>query len=386
MRGFKVLKGLLSRPVASLGRSDRVSLSLEICNFSTLVSNIQSQSSFIRVSERNSKCLLSNTFITRGFAWGGLGKATQVKEKGDALPQENSSAFISNSGNGDDSSPSVFDPAVISDLITVAETDSIERSLESAWLVNRLFQRLLLFGHEATATPWWESIAIVTLAVRVAVFPVVVKQIQSTFRMTQARPEMLAAQQIFKDEAARGNPNAQQEFAVRMNAVWAKYDCHPLKSMISPLVQAPIFIGFFSALRSFSTAKVPSLMEGGLFWFTDLTVPDPTYALPIIASGIFLINVELGAADGMQGQPANVMSRLKWFMRGLAVIMVPFTASMPAAVFCYWIPSNALSLVQSLALKSQSLRKALNLPDLAAMQSAAAAAALDPQGALVGKL
>lgn len=76
--------------------------------------------------------------------------------------------------------------------------------------------------------------------------------------------------------------------------------------------------------------QVPSLMDGGMLWFTDLTVPDPTYALPLIASAIFLLNVELGAADGMQGQPAHVMSRLKTFARIMAVIMVPFTAGMPA--------------------------------------------------------
>ena len=39
---------------------------------------------------------------------------------------------------------------------------------------------------------------------------------------------------------------------------------------------------------------------GGALWFTDLTVADPYYLLPIAASGIFLLTVELGAADGMQ--------------------------------------------------------------------------------------
>jgi membrane protein insertase Oxa1/YidC/SpoIIIJ len=56
--------------------------------------------------------------------------------------------------------------------------------------------------------------------------------------------------------AQRGNPNAQAEFAQRMSIIWQKYDCHPLKAMLSPLVQLPIFIGFFSALRSLSAAKV----------------------------------------------------------------------------------------------------------------------------------
>lgn len=39
---------------------------------------------------------------------------------------------------------------------------------------------------------------------------------------------------------------------------------------------------------------------GGALWFTDLTIADPYYLLPIAASGVFLLTVELGAADGMQ--------------------------------------------------------------------------------------
>ena len=76
--------------------------------------------------------------------------------------------------------------------------------------------------------------------------------------------------------------------------------------------------------------QVPSLMDGGALWFTDLTVADPTYALPVLTSLTFLATVELGAADGMQGQSADMLKNLKNFMRGLAVVMVPFTASLPA--------------------------------------------------------
>ena len=46
--------------------------------------------------------------------------------------------------------------------------------------------------------------------------------------------------------------------------------------------------------------QVPSLTVGGALWFTDLTIADPYYLLPITASAIFLLTVELGAADGMQ--------------------------------------------------------------------------------------
>lgn len=76
--------------------------------------------------------------------------------------------------------------------------------------------------------------------------------------------------------------------------------------------------------------QVPSWSEGGYAWFTDLTVADPYYALPVLCSLSFLATIELGAADGMQGQTEQMLSRMKMFMRFIAVAMVPFTASMPA--------------------------------------------------------
>lgn len=40
---------------------------------------------------------------------------------------------------------------------------------------------------------------------------------------------------------------------------------------------------FFFALREMVT-KVESLKEGGLWWFTDLTVADPYYLLPLAST------------------------------------------------------------------------------------------------------
>ena len=67
-----------------------------------------------------------------------------------------------------------------------------------------------------------------------------------------------------------------------------------------------------------------------MFWFEDLTAADPFYLLPILTSAILWVSAELGVADGMQGQPPETISRIKWGMRALAVILVPITVSMPA--------------------------------------------------------
>ncbi len=71
------------------------------------------------------------------------------------------------------------------------------------------------------------------------------------------------------------------------------------------------------------------MTEGGVAWFTDLTLADPYYALPIMSSAVFLLTVELGAADGMQGQDEAMLRRMKNIFRAIGVAMVPLTASFP---------------------------------------------------------
>ncbi len=56
--------------------------------------------------------------------------------------------------------------------------------------------------------------------------------------------------------AQRGNAEvAQKEYMERLSQVWAKHNSHPLKSLASLMVQAPVFICFFSALRHMAAAQ-----------------------------------------------------------------------------------------------------------------------------------
>jgi YidC/Oxa1 family membrane protein insertase len=67
--------------------------------------------------------------------------------------------------------------------------------------------------------------------------------------------------------------------------------------IVSPLVQFPVFVSAFYALRGLAgkTGGVPypDFPSGGLWFFTDLTQPDQTWVLPLICSGVYLLSVEV---------------------------------------------------------------------------------------------
>ena len=93
------------------------------------------------------------------------------------------------------------------------------------------------------------------------------------------------------------------------------------------LPQAPLFISFFMGLRGMTNVPVESMRTGGIFWFTDLTVVDPYYLLPVITSATMWLTIELGA-DSTKLSQAN-MQTMKYVLRAMPVCILPFTINFP---------------------------------------------------------
>lgn len=100
-----------------------------------------------------------------------------------------------------------------------------------------------------------------------------------------------------------------------------------------------------------------SLVDGGLFWFTDLASADPYYGLPAICSGILVWSIwarmpkeQIQALLRIQPPGAKMMvaSRLQQLL-GRVMLMMPLLpllfADLPSAIFLYWGTSFALTRV-----------------------------------------
>jgi YidC/Oxa1 family membrane protein insertase len=88
----------------------------------------------------------------------------------------------------------------------------------------------------------------------------------------------------------------------------------------------------FLGLRKLSELPIPGLSEGGILWFTNLAVMDPTYALPLIASGTMLVVMELNA-EGQQAAGPVSSAGMKNVFRVLICLGIPFTATFPAVSY-----------------------------------------------------
>ncbi|KAI8059936.1 60Kd inner membrane protein-domain-containing protein [Gilbertella persicaria] len=215
--------------------------------------------------------------------------------------------------------------------------------------------------HLYSGLPWWATIAAATLVVRFALLPMMVKIQRNNARLMNINPDVTRIMENLKAAQAQGDALATGKYTQEIQTLFKKNECHPMKSLGLPLIQMPIMISFFMAIRGMAEVPVPGLQDQGLFWFSDLAAKDPYYVLPALSAAGAMAVLEAGTEAGA----ANPQSKgMKNVFRGLTVLVIPFTAWMPSGVFVYWITSNLFSIGQILALKNPSIRKALNIPQL----------------------
>jgi YidC/Oxa1 family membrane protein insertase len=188
----------------------------------------------------------------------------------------------------------------------------------------------LEYFHDSWGLAWWLSIALVTVIVRSLLFPLTIKQVRSMRSMQDLKPDMDRIRAQFKDNRQR-----QQEELMKL---YQERNVNPLGGCLPLLVQMPIFITMFYVIRGFG-AEHPSFTEGGILWFQNLAVQDPTYILPILSA------VTLLAASEITSKHIDPQQR--WLMRALPVVFIAFTYYFPAGLFVYWITSNLVTLVQN---------------------------------------
>ncbi|KAK9768870.1 hypothetical protein K7432_000101 [Basidiobolus ranarum] len=274
---------------------------------------------------------------------------------------DNTTSIVDTSDSGS------FLTSVADTMDTSAIVDAAMKvgDLKAMGLVNNspvgLIQAALEFIHVSTGIPWWGTIVATTLLIRLALFPLVIKLQRNAATLHNIKPEMDHLTMQLNKAKAEGDTAAIGQYSQEFRGLFEKHQANPFKMLALPLMQAPVMLSFFFALRDMAQLPVPQFQTGGTAWFTDLTLADPYYILPALSGLGFLAILELGSEAGTN---AGQTKQLKWLFRFMAVAMVPVTANFASSIFVYWVTSNLFSVGQVLSLKSPAIRKAFNIPIL----------------------
>ena len=174
---------------------------------------------------------------------------------------------------------------------------------------------------------WGVAIILLTIIVRVFLFPLALKGMLSMRKMSKLGPKMKNLKEKHKDDKERLNKEIMELY--RRNKVNPMGGCFPL------LMQIPIFIALYSALLP----AIELRHQPFIWWIQDLSSSDHTLILPLAMGLSMFIQQKLTPMATMDPTQEKMM---KWF----PVLMIFFFLDFPTGLVLYWVVSNTLSIFQ----------------------------------------
>jgi len=179
---------------------------------------------------------------------------------------------------------------------------------------------------------WGLAIIVMTIGLRLALFPLTWKQIQSTIQMRRLKPEIDVLNAKFKDDAQAKN--------LAMMELWRKHKVNPLGGCLPALVQMPIWFALYATLQT-----AVEFYHTQFLWFTDLSAPDRFFVLPFVLGLTMIVQQRIVPQQGMDPVQAKMMTFL---MPLVFTVMMLF---LPAALGVYMLTNSALGITQQLAVE-----------------------------------
>jgi YidC/Oxa1 family membrane protein insertase len=116
-----------------------------------------------------------------------------------------------------------------------------------AWLLVHIHEGLAPILGANSGASWALSIVLLTVGMRLVLFPVFVKQIRNQRAMQKVQPKMKELQAKYKNDKEKLN----QE----MMALWKEAGANPFSGCLPLVLQIPIFISLFHTLRELKPIK-----------------------------------------------------------------------------------------------------------------------------------
>ncbi|KAK4096426.1 TOM13-domain-containing protein [Parathielavia hyrcaniae] len=250
-----------------------------------------------------------------------------------------------------------------SDLLDIPEQAGFLKTLglEYGFGPSSLLQNLLESIYIYTGLPWWASIAVLAVGIRLVLF----KPTKDASENAQKYQELLkdpkytAATEEVKRMLVTGNHLAGAEARARVSLMNKAAGYSMMKSVL-PMIQIPITFCMFRIIKGIASLPVPSFETGGLLWFTDLTVADPLFILPIVTGVLVMLGIRIPLAY-MAPQQQKIM-------KIMSLVVMPISTAVsiffPAGLTWYFFVTSLLHTAQSWLLHQGWFRRFVGLKQL----------------------
>lgn len=241
-------------------------------------------------------------------------------------------------------------------------TESLNINSMLGWLetILKWFMEILnKFVHN-----WGVSIILMTIIIKLLMFPFTRKQSMSTLKMQEIQPKVKAVQEKYKN-----NP---QKMQAEMQKVYQANGYNPMSGCLPMIVQFMILWSMYDLFNNYFEFR------GSLFiphWIEDLSSGDSVYTfgfnipffgnqlriLPFIYLASQLFFGKITGMGGTANAAGSTQSQMKMMMYGMPIMFFVLFYNAPSGLLLYWTVSNLFQMGQQLLINRTMKNKKAEL-------------------------
>ena len=236
--------------------------------------------------------------------------------------------------------------------------ESLQTSGFLYWL--EVVLKFLLENVNKIVHNWGVSIIIVTIILKMALFPITKKSLEGTQKMQKFQPKMQELQAKYKNDP--------QKLQVETAKMYKEIGYNPMSGCLPMIFQFIILFAMYNLFNNYFEFRGASFIKG---WIDDLSVGDhigKTFetSLPFLGWNqirilpvIYVISQLLfGKITGNGGTTSGQnSSQMKMMMYGMPIMFFFMFYNAPAGLLLYWTVSNIFQLGQQIVINKMMKNK-----------------------------
>ncbi|MGL4982750.1 MAG: membrane protein insertase YidC [Treponemataceae bacterium] len=213
---------------------------------------------------------------------------------------------------------------------------------------------------------WGISIILLTILLKIAMYPLTKKSSVSTLKMQELQPRMQEIQTKYKGEPEKMN--------AEMAKLYQETGYNPLSGCLPLVIQFPLIFAMFNLFNNYFEFRGAMFIQG---WIPDLSQGDSifTFAQPLnllfwqvsdirVLPVIYVISQLLFGKFTQSSGSAQNNPSMKIMMYGMPLFFFFLFYDAPSGLIIYWTVSNILQLVQQVTINKIMHRKKMENQEL----------------------
>ena len=237
----------------------------------------------------------------------------------------------------------------ISELPKCSEFSVLDSGYEGVWttlFVKPLAWVILKIG--GLVKNYGLAVILVTLIIRMCLYPVTKKTALQSERMKDVKPELEKLEKKYQNKTDQQSMMMKSQETMML---YKKYGINPISGCVFAIIQIPLFFAFYEALN-----RLPAIFEGEFLGFSlgttaGTALASGKYQYLILVVLIILVtyfSMKLNKTASMDSEQEKTMN----MMSNMMIIMISIASfSISTSITLYWIANSTFTIIQNLLVK-----------------------------------